>query len=346
MALRQKTGQKGVFIYESRRRRNKGKPDQCFYIRFKIDGKGVEEKVGWKSEGYTVKHAGELRAKRIRDIRHGRQVKTQPEIRAEKRLHDRTLKEIKEHYFSTEKGMALKGRKTDLNRWDNHLVALEGKGVSDLGQLDVERIKRDMKGKAPATIANALELLRRIINHGVNIGFCPALPFTIKKPRVNNERTEYLTDDEYRRLLIVLDEWPNQDAARMIKLAIFTGMRRGELFKLQWPHINFNSGFIILVDPKGGKDTSVPMNKIAKRFLEDQREWTQAKTPTSPFVFPGRNGGQRVECTAVTRIKRKAQLPKDFRPFHGLRHHYAVTLANSGDYTLDMIGELLTHANS
>lgn len=336
----------GVYGRKSETRRLDGKPDICYDITFKVDGRKRWEKIGWKSEGYTPQYAVEVRAKRIREARHGKQVKTQKEIRTEKRLHDRALREIKEHYFSTEKGLAIKGRVTDLNRWQNHLAFIEEKRVSELGQLDIERIKREMKGKAPATIANTLELLRRIINHGANIGYCPALSFKIKKPKVNNERTEFLTDEEYSRLISVLDGWPNQDAARMIKLAVFTGMRRGELFKLQWSHIDFQNGFITLVNPKGGKDANVPLNPIARQILQKQQEWTKSHQSESPYVFPGRNGGQRVECSAVTRVKKKAKLPKEFRPFHGLRHHYAVTLANSGDYTLDMIGELLTHANS
>ena len=54
----------------------------------------------------------------------------------------------------------------------------------------------------------------------------------------------------------------------------------------------------------------------------------------------------RKYCSAVGRIKQKANLPQKFRIFHGLRHHLAVTLANSGEYTLDMIGELLTHKST
>ncbi len=48
----------------------------------------------------------------------------------------------------------------------------------------------------------------------------------------------------------------------------------------------------------------------------------------------------------MARIKKAANLPEHFRPFHGLRHHFAVTLASSGEYTLDMIGELLTHKDT
>lgn len=57
-------------------------------------------------------------------------------------------------------------------------------------------------------------------------------------------------------------------------------------------------------------------------------------------------GGLRTDSSAVKRIKKKAELPKSFRIFHGLRHHLAVTLANSGEYTIDMIGELLTQKSA
>ncbi len=48
----------------------------------------------------------------------------------------------------------------------------------------------------------------------------------------------------------------------------------------------------------------------------------------------------------MDKIKKAAGLPVNFRPFHGLRHHFAVTLANSGKFTLDMIAEMLTHKNA
>jgi integrase len=48
----------------------------------------------------------------------------------------------------------------------------------------------------------------------------------------------------------------------------------------------------------------------------------------------------------VDKIRKVAGLPIKFRPFHGLRHHFAVTLANSGHFTLDIISEMLTHKNA
>jgi integrase len=336
----------GVYGYDSLTRKVYGRPDTCYYISFKIDGHKKWEKIGWRSEGYSPQLAVEIRAKRVRDARHGKTVKTAQEIRTDKRLYDRPLAEIKDAYFSSEKGLNLKGRRTDLNRWDNHLATLSQKRVSSLSQLDIERLKHDMKGRAPATIGNTLELLRRLVNYGAKNNLCSPLSFTIELPKKNNEVTEYLTDNQAKRLMEVLETWHRQDVARMVKLAWLTGMRRGEIFKLQLEHIDFEQCIITLVNPKGGKNEALHMSQPVHDLLKAQVQWTAKRFPESPYLFPGRAGKQRVDCSSVERIKKVAGLPKSFRPFHGLRHHMAVMLASSGEYTLDMIGELLTHKST
>jgi len=332
----------GVYAYESGVRKVRSKPDVCYYITFKVDGRKKTEKVGWKSEGYTPQVAAELRAQRVKDSRHGKAVKAQREIQ-----HDKTLDEVKQAYFNSERGLKLKGRKTDLNRYNLHLKSLVGrKQISSLSPLDIERIKKFMQGHAPATIANTLELLRRLINYGVKHKLCPSLSFTIKLPRKNNEVTEYLTPEEAIRFFDVLDSWPNQDISRMLKLAMFSGMRRGEIFNLQVKDLDFQQFLIYLRDPKGGKDVSIPMSEPVRTLFKKQLAWCKKKHPDSIYVFPAHHGGKRCDSSAVNRIKKKAKLPKSFRIFHGLRHHLGVTLANSGEYTLDMIGELLTHKST
>lgn len=355
----------GVFGYDSATKRVNGKPDVCLYITFKVDGKKTTEKVGWASEGYTPQLAAELRAKRIRDGRHQGEVKTSRDIRAEQRKTNRTLDEIKEHYFTSTRGQAIKGRKTDMRRWDLYLTTLNSKSVKELSQLDIERIKRDMKEKdlAPATVDHALRLLRRVVNHGAEHGLCPRLGFKIRFPKVNNIKTEFLTSEESARLMETLNNWPRQDVARMVKIAMFSGLRRGELFKLKKEHLDFHHGLITIAGPKGGQDATVPMSPPVRELLEQQltfledeqdRRVKRYRNTTRPapawedhgYLFPGVLGKQRVECGAIDRIKKAADLPKHFRPFHGLRHHYAVLLASSGEFNLDQIGQLLTHKSS
>ena len=339
----------GVYYYESSRRpKLHGHPDRCFVITFKLDGKKKWEKIGWESEGYTPQMASQVRAERIRAVRHGEEVKTAAEINRDRTRHDRPLQEVKDLYFSSEHGHKLKGRKIDLCRWEKHLKAVEQKRVSELTMLDIEKIKRHARKRdlSPQSLKHILTLLKRVVNYGAEHGYCPRLPFKIKMPPVDNERTEYLTGEQLERLLEVLDGWPSRDVARMVKLALFSGMRKGEIFKLQIRDVDFRQGIITIRAPKGGRTQSIPLNPATRQILERQIQWTKNRFPESPFVFPGRAGGQRVDCTAIRRIKKAAGLPKDFRPFHGLRHHFAVTLASSGSFTLDMIGELMTHKDT
>ena len=336
----------GVYAYESATRKHQGKNDLCYYYTFKIDGKKITHKVGWSSEGYSPPVAAEERAKKIRELRHSGSVKTDKEIRKAKQQLDRTLDDLANLYFK-QRGGSAQAAKFDQYRYDKHVKPVLGKKiVANISLQDIERIKKKMSGKAPATIWGALELIRRIANFGRKAKKSPGLSFIIEMPERDNEKVEYLTADEARRLLNVLATWKAQDVARMLKLAMFSGLRRGEIFKLQDQDVDFLNNIITLRSPKGGKTCSVPMNPIVETILREQMVWRDEKHPGSTFIFPGRNGGQRVDSTAVERIKAKAKLPKSFRIFHGLRHHFGVTLANSGEFTLDMIGELLTHRDS
>jgi integrase len=337
----------GVYGYNSKKRIFNGKPDVCYYISYRNADRLIWEKIGWKSEGYIPQIASEKRSYRVRKVRHGETVKTPKEIKLDKRRNNNTVNEIANAYFSSERGINLKGRKTDLNRYEKHLrPALGKRRISSIIELDIDKIKISMKNNATATVYNTLELLRRIINYGARNELCNQLLFKIKLPKRDNETTEFLEAEEAERLVSVLNKWPSQEISRMLKLAMLTGMRRGEIFKLEDRDLDFKHNLITLRDTKGGVDETIPMSKPVRELLENQILWRNKKFPRSQFIFPGVGGSQRVTSNAVKRIKKAADLPKKFRIFHGLRHHFAVTLANSGEYSLDMIGQLLTHKSN
>ena len=156
---------------------------------------------------------------------------------------------------------------------------------------------------------------------------------------MDNEKTEELTTDQLTRLLDVLETTENRQIADIMKTALFTGMRRGEIFKLEHRDLNFETGFITLRDPKGKKDQKIPMNETARQILKSQEQ-----VEGSPYVFPGKTGKRRV-CVkkAVNQIKEEAGIPKDFRALHGLRHVYASMLASSGQVDMYVLQKLMTH---
>jgi len=205
--------------------------------------------------------------------------------------------------------------------------------------LDVDRLRiKLLKKRAPQTVKHILNLLTWIINFGVKKNLCEGISFHIQKPTVSNLQTEDLSEDQLKKLLEAIEKDSNTQIKNLMKMVLFTGVRRGELFKLKWKHIDFDRGFISLIDPKGGPEQKIPLNDEARELLS-----SHPKTG-SPYVFPGRNGKQRVSAQAgVNKIKKAACLPKDFRPLHGLRHAYASMLASSGKVDMYVLQRLLTH---
>jgi integrase len=155
---------------------------------------------------------------------------------------------------------------------------------------------------------------------------------------VNNLKTEDLSEDQLKKLLEAIEKDSNIQIKNLMKMVLYTGLRRGELFKLKWKHIDFDRGFIHIVESKGGPSQKIPLNDQARQLLS-----SHSKTK-SPYVFPGRGGKQRISAQAgVNKIKKAAGLPKDFRPLHGLRHTYASMLASSGKVDMYTLQRLLTH---
>lgn len=334
----------GVYYYELQTMWN-GKPDRCYYFTYRDGRKMVWKKVGKLSEGYGPEVAADLRAKTIMGLNTGQEVLTPKEEREERDRRDKTFAEIADIYFNT-KGAELKGLVTDKNRYERHLAGrFDSKRISQIEPEHIESLKLDLKDLKPATVWNILELLRRIINYGHKTNRCPALGFQIEMPHKDNEVVEYLRPDDARRFLDVVREWPDTAVRNMLLVAYFTGMRRGEIFKLEDRDIDFHMKLITIRAPKGQKTSTIGLSKMVENIIKEQLDWRDDRFPGSPYVFPGRTGGQRTDCSGVDSIRKLANLPKSFRPFHGLRHHFGVSLANSGKFSINMISEALTHKN-
>ncbi|MFO7875457.1 MAG: tyrosine-type recombinase/integrase [Desulfovermiculus sp.] len=166
------------------------------------------------------------------------------------------------------------------------------KSVSELSQLDLARITKNMADMSTSSKWAALEILRLVINFGIKHQMCKPPSFKIELPKKNNMVTEYLEPDQVKRLFEVLETWPSRDVARMIKLAFLTGMRRGKIFALQNEDVDFRQDLIFLrgadrEGPKGGKMVSIPMNKPVKELLQRQIKWRDERFPGSQYLFPG-----------------------------------------------------------
>ena len=74
----------------------------------------------------------------------------------------------------------------------------------------------------------------------------------------------YLSPDEESKLMAQLTD-RRAHLKPLVTLALGTGMRRGELLALQWTHVDFVCGIILVTRTKSGRDRTVPMNSVVRK---------------------------------------------------------------------------------
>lgn len=343
------TNQPGVYYRESITRRHHGKADRCFYVTFKDQAKKVWEKVGWTSEGYSAQMAANIRAERMRSIRHGEEL-------PKKKEQEITFEKLWEHY---DKWLvtAKKRPRDDRTLYNIHLEdRFAAKRLSQITPLDLEELKSDLfkKELSPATVKHVLVLVRQMINKAIAWdlwqGDNPIKK--IKLPKLNNKRERYLTQDE---AALVLEEMKgaSQQLYEIGLMSLCTGMRAGEVFKLKWGHCNFEEGIIHVADPKGGEPRKTYMTSAIKEMLE-----AKVRRNPSDLVFKARGNDKIIKDRGDDQIKEVSRSferaivrlelndgiddPRQRVYFHTLRHTFASWLALKGTPILT-IKELLGH---
>lgn len=306
------------------------KDDRKYRVSVTVKGKTVTRMVG------SLEDAKNVEASIRNDLVNGESKPTAQAV---------TLDDVWSRYLPWAKENKSSWKDDEYN-YLKHLKPVFGvKTLDEIRPLDIEGFVSGLKssknahGKEfrPATIKHQIVLLRRLFNIAIKWDLFqkinPVSRVTI--PKIDNQIMEYMTPEQTERLLKTLEEWPCRNAAAFVKFAFYTGLRRGELFKLKWSDVDLERGFIILRSPKGGKTITLPVSSEAVETLK-------SIDVKGEYVFPGKGGKQMKDFKSPwNRIRKAAGLPEGFR-FHGLRHNYASHLVSNG-VGLEIVKELMTH---
>jgi hypothetical protein len=146
-----------------------GKPERIYYIRYRKDGKEIDEKAGRQfQDDMTPARAAQARTDRIQG--------KQPANR-ERREAEKAQKEAEESRWTVDRlweeyqknNPNLKGMHTYKSAYNLHIKPhFADKEPKDILPLDIQRVKNKLlKKRSPQTVQHVLEQLRRIINFGV-----------------------------------------------------------------------------------------------------------------------------------------------------------------------------------
>lgn len=204
------------------------------------------------------------------------------------------------------------------------LPFIVGKSFDDIGQV-TDDIKRAMLGKnlEPATINRRLALLKRVTNLAFDWGWLDQpVARRVKLLPGEKSRHYYLTVNQVQALA---DLCPI--TGDIIRIAAYTGLRRGELFRLN--DDNLQEDFIVLMsDTKTNKPRLIPIPEQIKDLIKSI-EWPL----DSAFDYRLRDEFESA----------RKELSLEHIRFHDLRHTYASLLAQAGA-TLQLIGKAMGHS--
>ena len=216
-----------------------------------------------------------------------------------------------------------------------------GKYLKDITSWDIELYKKARRnstmknGKriSNTTVRKELQHLNRLFVLAGEWGMVPSgyNPVrSVKKPSENKGRVPELSEGHEARLL----EACSPGIHPIVKFAIYTGCRRGEILGLTWDRVDMEQGFIYLDDTKTGDPRVVPLCKTGLEILQGLRH-------RDSYVFQNERG-EPYTCVRASFNRAKEKAGLDGLTFHDLRHVFASRLRRRGA-SLGDIAELLGH---
>ena len=241
-----------------------------------------------------------------------------------------------------------------------------------VAEITVDEITRDIRrmeehGLSSSTISNYLIPLKGTFALACRDGLLSVNPCDLLTeddlPETRKRRTAYeWTDEEIDALLeasevIARQPESRQDYSLALRLAVDTGLRKGELLGAKWQDIDFEEGVLHvrrqwtkygeLTPPKTPKALRrVPLAPHVVAYLRRHR-LASKHSRDEDFIFTSRTGtplGHRnVDRRGFEAARDLAELPTSLR-FHDLRHAFASRAAHRG-VPLNVLSEIMGHTN-
>lgn len=235
--------------------------------------------------------------------------------------------------------------------------------------LQEDGIRKDGRpgGLSERTILHHHRLISAILQDAVEWQVIASNPASrVKPPRVQKKVVDVYDNDQVKILLQAAGEESLKHNV-LINLALFTGLRRGELMGLEWMHVNFDKNTLEVRQasqyiPGRGQFTKSPKNETSERLLslppflvnllkQYKKEQAQERLQVGSLwqgsdrlftTWDGRHGHPEWPSQWFSKFIKKHRLPP--LSFHGLRHTVATMLINQNLPVKNISGRL-GHAN-
>lgn len=249
-------------------------------------------------------------------------------------------KELKKHSSSrTEEGL--------FRLWVAPMIG--EKTFAEVYPTDIEKIRKKVitSGKSPRHVEYVFAVIRQLWNLAKRDELTDKETPTakVKLPKKDNRRVRFLTAEEADLLLTELKKRSPQ-LHSMALLALYCGLRAGEIFSLQGSDIDFDKGTLLLRDTKNGRNRTAYMPDFIQEHIRQLPEITP-----NELIFKT-SKGTKIKFLSKTFFRVVEDLglnegvddPRNKVVFHSLRHTYASWLVAKG-VDLYTVMELMGHSS-
>jgi len=298
-----------------------------FYMNFIVNGIRVNKSTG-KLTKREAKHVEALERQKIID-----DVNATPQQRASKVLVSDVVKDLYDTRW--------KYNKDSVNSLARAEKVVEILGDIPIGEVDQDTVRNLMlhlqrKGNKPATVNRTLEVLKTMLKY-------KKLEWDyIKLAKVPMGRIRVVGKDEELQVVKLFTETNHSakryfynDMSDLVVCLVDTGMRLGEMLKLNYEDISFENNLISIWVNKAGRPRSIPMTKRVRVIMEARQ--INGKQPFNLTNDRAISAWQWVRKTMGLDNDREFVL-------HALRHTCASRLLFKG-VDLVTIKEWLGHAD-
>lgn len=190
-----------------------------------------------------------------------------------------------------------------------------------------------LKEVRAASVIRELNTLSAMLNHARK-EWCLEITnpvADIKRPAVGSSRTRRLMDDEESKLIAALPAV----YGNILRFALATAMRRGEVLSLLWSNVNLVAQVAVLPMTKNGEARCVPLSKDAVAILKVQK--TTGVQSITGKVFD-------VKPISLDKAWRKACAKAGIKGlrFHDLRHE-AISRLFEGGFNMMEVSAISGH---
>lgn len=230
----------------------------------------------------------------------------------------------------------------EIRKWHHALAKAPPRARTKAGA-DNPNVRRESPARARQATANRLLTnLKAALNYAWHEGYIDTdeawrkvRPFR----NVDAPKIRYLSEAECTRLVNAAAS----DIRDLIRGALFSGARYGELIRLQAEDFNTDAGSIHIAESKGGKPRHIPLTTQGRAFFERQTAGKKKRDP----IFVRSDGlpwGPSHQIRPMAAACKAAKIDPPVS-FHILRHTYGAALAMKG-VPLQVIAAALGHADT